>query len=66
MTYIRAWMSSKFGQIRPGTTELAALERIKIDVAPFSRFTVVVEGNSQVSVYRTIGSLVQSGPPSFF
>ena len=29
MTYIRAWMSSKFGQIRPQTTELAALERQK-------------------------------------
>ena len=29
MTYIRAWMSSKFGQIRPQTTELIALERQK-------------------------------------
>ena len=29
MTYIRACMSSKFGQIRPQTTELAALERWK-------------------------------------
>ena len=29
MTYIRVWMSSKFGQIRPQTTELAALERQK-------------------------------------
>ena len=29
MTYIRAWMSLKFGQIRPGTTELAALKRLK-------------------------------------
>ena len=27
MTCMRAWMSSKFGQIRPRTTELAALER---------------------------------------
>ena len=35
MTYIRAWMSSKFGQIRPRTTELAGLERLKIDVASF-------------------------------
>ena len=41
MTYIRAWMSSKFGQIRSGTTELDALEHLKIDVAPFSGFTVV-------------------------
>ena len=29
MTYIRAWMSSKFGQIRPRNTELPALERPK-------------------------------------
>ena len=42
MTYIRALMISKFGQIRTRTTELAALEHLKIDVAPFSRFTVVV------------------------
>ena len=35
-------MSSKFGQIRSGTTGLAALEHLKIDVAPFSHFTVVV------------------------
>ena len=41
-SYIRAWMSSKFGQIRSGTTEFAALEHLKINVAPFYRFTVVV------------------------
>ena len=41
MTYIRAWMSSKFGKIRSGATELAALEHLKIDVAPLSHFTVV-------------------------
>ena len=29
MTYIRAWMSLKFGQICPPTTELAALEHLK-------------------------------------
>ena len=29
MIYIRACMSSKFGEIRPWTTELAALERLK-------------------------------------
>ena len=29
MTCMRAWMSSKFGQIGPRTTELAALERMK-------------------------------------
>ena len=42
MTYIRAWMSSKFCQIQLGTTEYAAPEHLKIDVAPFSRFIVVV------------------------
>ena len=29
MTYIRAWMSLKFGQSRPRTTELAVLKRLK-------------------------------------
>ena len=29
MTCMRTWMSSKFGLIRPRTTELAALERMK-------------------------------------
>ena len=29
MTCMGAWMSSKFGRIRPRTTELAALERMK-------------------------------------
>ena len=29
MTRMRAWMSSKFGRIRPRTTVLAALERMK-------------------------------------
>ena len=42
MTYIRAWMSSEFGQIRSGTTDLAALEHIKSMLPLFSRFTVVV------------------------
>ena len=35
MTYIRAWISSKFGQIRSGTTELAALEHLKSRCCPF-------------------------------
>ena len=35
MSYIRAWMSLKLGQIPPRTTELAALERLKLDVATF-------------------------------
>ena len=29
MSYTRAWMSSKFSQIRPRTTELSAIERLK-------------------------------------
>ena len=59
MTYIRAWMSSKFGQIRSGTTELAALEHLKIDVAPFFVSQLCLYfGNSQVSIYRTISPLV--------
>ena len=29
MTCFRAWMSSKFGRIRPQTLELAAFERMK-------------------------------------
>ena len=29
MTCMRAWMNLKFGWIRPWTTELAALERMK-------------------------------------
>ena len=31
ITFMRAWMSSTFGQIQPWTTELAALEPLKID-----------------------------------
>ena len=58
MTYIRDWMSSKFDKIRSGTTELAALEHLKMRCRPFSRFTVVIPEKSQVRVYRTIGPLV--------
>ena len=35
MIYIRAWMSLKFGQIRPSTTELADLKRLKKMMFPF-------------------------------
>ena len=38
ITYIRAWMSSKFGQILIGTTELAALEHLKNRCWPFFSF----------------------------
>ena len=37
MTYIRAWMSSKFSQMQPRTKELPALEHLKFEVATFSR-----------------------------
>ena len=33
MAYIRAWMSLKFGQIRPQTTEFAALKDLNSTVA---------------------------------
>ena len=59
MTYIKAWMSLKFGQIRSGTTELAALGTKKSMLLLFfvSQLCLYL-GNSQVSVYRTIGPLV--------
>ena len=38
MKYIRACMSSKFGRIRPWTTELAALERRKKIPIDFPHF----------------------------
>ena len=52
-------MSSKFGQSRSGTRELAALEHLKINVALFlvSQLCLYL-GSSQVSIYRTIGPLV--------
>ena len=41
MTYMRAWIGLKFGQIRSQTKELAAFERLKIDVANFSRLLYI-------------------------
>ena len=59
MTYMRVWMSLKFGQIRSGTTEFAALKHLKSMLPLFlvSQLWLYLE-NSQVSVYRTIGPLV--------
>ena len=55
-------MSSKFGQIRSGITELAALEHLKIDVAPLSRFTVVVipgkESGERLQDHWSSGSII--------
>ena len=52
-------MSSKFGQIGSRTAELAALEHLKVMLPLFlvSQLWFYL-GNSQVSVYRTIGPLV--------
>ena len=53
-------MSSKFGQIQSGTTELAALEHLKKLMLPLflvSQLWLYL-GNSQVSIYRTTGPLV--------
>ena len=47
MTYIRAWMSLKFGQIRPRTTELAALKRLKNCCF---HFFLALYNHSQVSI----------------
>ena len=47
MTYIRAWMSLKFGQNRPWTTEVAALKRLKN--CCFHFFLALYNG-SQVSI----------------
>ena len=47
MTYIRAWMSLKFGQIRPRTTKLTALKRLKN--CCFHFFLTLYNG-SQVSI----------------
>ena len=45
-------MSSKFSKIRPRITELPALERLKIDVAPFSRLfypiVFILTGNDDI------------------
>ena len=53
-------MSLKFGQIQSGTTELAALEHLKKSMLPLFLISqlCLYLGNSQVSVYRTIGPLV--------
>ena len=50
-------MSSKFGQIQSGTTELAALEGLKNSMLPLvlvSQLWLYL-GNSLVSIYRNIG-----------
>ena len=47
MTCMKAWMSSKFGRIRPQTTELAALERKKKKL-PYS----YNEENDDITFYR--------------
>ena len=65
---IRAWMSSKFGQIRPWTTELAALESHKnphkvimgkMESPLYSRLFLVVipfilAGNGDIHVHKSL------------
>ena len=48
-------MSSKFGQIRSGTTEFAKKSMLPLFLV--SQLWLYL-GNSQLSVYRTIGPLV--------
>ena len=49
--------------IRSGTTDLAALEHIKIDVAPLSRLTVVVipgkESGERLQDHWSSGSIIE-------
>ena len=52
MTYIRACMSLNLGQIPPLTMELAALERLKIDVTTFSPL-LLIRSFSNLQVMRT-------------
>ena len=54
MTYIRAWMSSKFGQIRPRTTELASScvrkksRCLRVFSAVFDRILFILAGNEDI------------------
>ena len=54
MTYIRACMSSKFGWIRPRTTELTALERRK-------KFPLTYNGENYVITFSRL-FLIESFP----
>ena len=51
-TCIKAWMSLNLGQIPPLTMELAALERLKIDVTTFSPL-LLIRSFSNLQVMRT-------------
>ena len=62
-------MSSKFGQIQPQTTELAALERLKNRCRHF--FSVAIdqihfkfEDNEDIIISRTSSNFGQIGPPT--
>ena len=51
MTYITAWTSSKFGKIRPQTTELPALERennLHVFAAVFDEILFILAGNKGI------------------
>ena len=51
-TCIKAWMSLNLGQVPPLTMELAALERLKIDVTTFSPL-LLIRSFSKLQVMRT-------------
>ena len=63
-TCINAWMGLHFGHIPPLTTELAALERLKIDVTTFSRLLLILfklAGNEDM---RMSSNFSHTGPPT--
>ena len=68
-TCIKAWMSLTLGQIPPLTMELAALERLKIDVTTFS-LLLLIRSFSNLQVMRTCiiswmsSNFGQIGPPT--
>ena len=73
MIYIRALMSSKFGEIRPWTTELAALERLKkipqtyhhIFSAIFHLILFILAGNEDM--HKSLDELeIRPGPTTGF
>ena len=66
---MKAWMSLNLGQIPPLTMELAALERLKIDVTTFSPL-LLTQSFSNLQVMRTCviswrsSNFGQIGPPT--
>ena len=66
-TCIKIWMSLNFRQIPPVTTELTALERLKIDITTSSRLLLIQSFSNLQVIRRCIISYMnfrQIGPPS--